>query len=146
MAIDTNDFAELDALLGQAMADVKDAEKTKEARERLKRGGLSAEERAADAARIADWERKHEWRAVSNVALFLETGCAHCNTVSMAFSHYMQKQEHRHLRNSFRWQTTTEIKTDLPNEVVVQTKFTAMCEDCAPSRGWPMDNATTWEG
>lgn len=146
MAIDNNDFAELDALLGQAMADVKETEKAKEARERLKRGGLSAEERAADAARIADWESKHEWRAVANVALFLETGCSHCNTVSMAFSHYMQKQEHRHLRNSFRWQATTQIKTDLPNEVVIQTKFTAMCEDCAPSRGWLMENATVWEG
>lgn len=146
MTINQDDFADLDALLGQAMSEVKDATKAKEARERLKRGGQSSEDRAADAARIADWESKHEWRAVANAALFLETGCSHCNTVSMAFSHYMQKQEHRHLRSSFRWQTTTEIKTDLPNEVVVQTKFTAMCEDCAPSRGWDMDNVTTWEG
>lgn len=148
MAIDqiSNEFDELNALLADAMQNSKAGLEVKAAREKLKKGGLSAAEREADAARIAEWESKHEWRAEANVALFIETGCDDCGTYSQAFSHYMQRQAHRHLRESRRWVTTDRIMSDLPNEVVIQTKMTAMCEDCAPAKGWLIEQATKWEG
>lgn len=141
-----SDFDDLNALLGEAMAATKETEQAKLARERLKRGGLSAAEREADAARIADWEARHEWRAEANVALFVEITCETCNTYSTSFSHFMQRQVHRHLRDSQRWTTVDNCKADLPNEVVLQKKLTAMCDECAPAKGWLLESATTWEG
>lgn len=125
----------LDDLLAESMAEVKEAQAVKNARERLKRGEVSDKERQAGEERIRRWELANEWRPVANVALFERYKCA-CGRQQTIFRQLMQRQEHRHMRGTQRWQQVEAGKADLPNEVAVQKWNTPMCTECSPRAGF----------
>lgn len=136
----------LEDLLAESMAATKEAQAAKAARERIKRGGLTAKEREADEERIRRWELQNEWRAVANVALFERHRC-NCGRQQTIFRQLMERQEHRHLRGSFRWQKTTASKAGLPNEIVVQKWETPMCTYCSTQAGFDFSGSVKeWEG
>ena len=129
------DFDDLEALLGEAKAAERDAREAKDARERVKRGGLTPAQRAEDEARLREWEARHEWRAVANVAQFERHRCA-CGRQQTIFRQLMQKQQHRHLRDSVRYVQVDAQIAALPNEILVQKWNTPMCTECAPRVGF----------
>jgi len=135
----------LDDLLAESLAATREAQQAKEARERIKRGGQSAAQQAEDAERIKRWELQNEWKAVANVALFERYRCA-CGRQQTIFRQLMTRQQHRHLRDSQRWQQADAALTDLPNEVVVQKWETPMCPACSPQVGFEFRNVTEWQG
>ena len=133
----------LNELLAESLAATREQLEAKAARERAKRGGLSAAQQAEDAERIRRWELAHEWKAVANVALFERHTCA-CGRHQTIFRQLMTRQQHRHLRDSQRWQRADASLADLPNEVVVQKWKTPMCPACAPQAGFEFRNVTEW--
>lgn len=135
---------DLETLFAEAMHGARESAEAKNARERIKRGGLSAVERAADAERIRQWELKHEWIAVANVAAFEEHVCMACDTAHRVFTGVLIRQRHRNLQNgAMRWQPGT-VKTGLASEVAIRRIEQPMCEDCAESNGWDLSTWTTW--
>ena len=135
----------LDELLAESMATVKDQLEAKLARERLKRGGNTAAQQAEDAERIRRWELANEWQAVANVALFERHRC-NCGRQQTIFRQLMQRQQHRYLRDSTRWQAVEAINAELPKEVVVQKWATPMCTECSPQSGFVFEHVTEWTG
>jgi len=138
-----DDFSDLNDLLADALSAQKEIADAKAAKDRQKRGGGSSQERAADAERIARWEAAHEWRAVANVALFHRFSCA-CGAHSTVFEQLMVRQQHRHLRDSYRWQLTKTAHAELPNEVTIRKTSSPVCPKCAESKGWVFSNITEW--
>lgn len=134
----------LNELLVESLAAAQEQLEAKAARERAKRGGLSAAQQAEDAERIRRWELAHEWKAVANVALFERHTCA-CGRHQTIFRQLMTRQQHRHLRDSQRWQRADASLADLPNEVVVQKWETPMCPACSPQAGFEFRNVTEWQ-
>lgn len=131
-------------LLAESLTATREAAEAKAARERRKRGGQSATEAAEDAERLRRWELAHEWRPVANVALFERHTCLTCGQHQTIFRQLMQRQQHRHLRDSQRWQQVEASLASLPNEVVVQTWETPMCPACAAQAGFSFDRVTEW--
>jgi len=134
----------LDALLEESLETVREAKEAKAARERAKRGGQTAAEQAEDAERIRRWELANEWKAVANVAVFDRHDCS-CGHVSLSFSQLMTRQQHRHLRDSQRWQATDKNLVDLPSETVYRERHVRMCTNCAPVHGFSLTAATIWK-
>lgn len=139
-----DDFDDLNALLAESLTTIKETAEAKLSRERLKRGGITAEERRADAERIAAWEAKHEWLDVANVGQFSRFSCG-CGTSYTVFTQLMIRQRHRHLRDSFRWQQQQTTQAALPNETVIADYPVKTCASCADSKGWIMAHATEWK-
>lgn len=135
---------DLDDLLSQSVAARKESIEAKAARERLRRGGLSARERAEDQARLAAWEAAHEWSAAANVALFGVQVCA-CGEEHSLFLGLMERQTHRHLKGTQRWVKAETSKAALPNEVCYRKAEVAMCAACCTDKGWPWEQATVWK-
>lgn len=144
MEADEAEADPLDALLEESMGAVREAKEAKAARERVKRGGQTAAEQAEDAERIRRWELANEWKAVANVAVFGRHVCS-CGHVSLSFSQLMVRQQHRHLRDSQRWQASTKNSAGLPSETVIRERAVLMCGDCAPVHGFNMQNPTIWK-
>lgn len=142
----SNDSDPLDELLAESLAAVREAAEAKAARERRKRGGQSAAEAAEDAERLRRWELAHEWKPVANVALFERHTCDSCGRHQTIFRQLMIRQQHRHLRDSQRWQQAEASLADLPNEVVVQKWSAPMCPACSPQAGFEFRNVTEWQG
>lgn len=149
------DFADLDALLGESVAQ-RDAEReAKAARERLRRRGAGSgrtpEEIAADEARVRDWEMKHDWQAVAAVALFEKHKCVGCGRSQTIFRQLMLKQQHRVFPATTRWQQVDEIAdelADLPREIQVQKWEAGMCTNCASEFGFDFQQVAVseWTG
>lgn len=137
----------LEALLAESMAGAKEAAAAKAARERLKRGGQSAKDKAEDEERIRRWELANEWRTVANVALFERHRCA-CGRQQTIFRQLMERQENRHLRGSHRWQKVKATRPDLPCEIAVQKWETPFCTHCSGDAGFDFQTCrvTEWEG
>lgn len=132
-------------LLAESLAATREALEAKAARERAKRGGQSPAQQAEDAERIRRWELAHEWKPVANVALFERHTCA-CGRHQTIFRQLMTRQQHRHLRDSQRWQQAEASIASLPNEIVVQKWESPMCPACAPQAGFEFRNVTEWQG
>lgn len=145
LAESTSTVDPLDELLAESLVATREAQEAKAARERAKRGGLSAAQQAEDNDRIRRWELAHEWKAVANAALFERHSCA-CGKHQTIFRQLMTRQQHRHLRDSQRWQQADASIANLPNEVVVQKWETPMCPACAPQAGFEFRNVTEWKG
>ncbi len=135
---------DLDALLNESTALVQESRLARAVKDRLKRGGQSARERAEDEARLAAWQAKHEWEAVGNCALFNRFACA-CGEVRDVFAGLMLHERHRHVRTGFRWRAVEASQANLPNEVAVREHATPICFTCAPTKGWDMAKATIWQ-
>lgn len=135
---------DLEALLGESMASVKEEAEAKAARERIKRGGQSTAERQADAERMRRWELAHEWKIVANVGLFKRYACT-CGSVTTVFEGLMTRQTHRHLRDSSRWQVVQAVRADLPNETMIQHHPRTTCPECAGKLGFDLSRAGEWK-
>jgi hypothetical protein len=134
----SSEFDDLEALLGEAKAAERDAREVKAARERAKRGGLTPAQREEDEARLREWEARHEWKDVANVAQWERHRCA-CGRQQTIFRQLMRKQVHRHLRDSVRYVQVEAQVASLPNELLVQKWNTPMCTSCAPRAGFDFE-------
>lgn len=137
---------ELDRMIAGELESKREANRVKDSRERLKRGGQSLAEREADLERIHTWELRHEWKAAANVAVFIEQHCESCGAVHRTFEQLMLRQVHRHVANSQRWQAASAIMANLPNETVVRRQSVPLCAECCHRAGFDVDRVTAvWE-
>lgn len=135
---------DLDSLLSESIALRDEAAATKGLREKLKRGGLAAAERAEIEASIRDWEARREWDTIANVAVWEKHECQ-CGGVNMYFSHVMHKQQHKE-QSVIRYVATDKVLLDLPNLVAVQGMTTPMCPGCADREGFDLTKESLqWE-
>lgn len=137
-------LSDLDALLKESVATRNETVAAKAAKERLRKGGQSARERAEDQARLTAWEAAHEWVNRANVAYFERTVCQ-CGAVTQLFIGLMQRREHRHLRATMDWKAAATSLAGLPNEVAHRTRQVGMCAECASVKGWATEVAYAWE-
>ena len=138
---DEGDFSDLDALLGEAMAERNDAQKVVDARKKAKGGfGLSAE----DAERVRQWELRKEWLPVSNTAIFKRYVCA-CGFHSTVFEGLFLEQRHRHSSHANRWTAAEASRANLPNDTAIRVKSIPMCQRCAESKGFSLKTDIIWE-
>ena len=132
---------ELEALLGEAMADKKVADHVKVARAKAKSGyGLSAD----DLERIRKWELAKEWLPVANTALFKRYVCA-CGYHSTVFEGLMLEQRHRHSGHANRWTTQEAALASLPNKTAIRTAQIPMCQRCAAGKGYSLVTELEWK-
>jgi len=132
---------ELEALLGEAMADKKLSETVKAARAKAKGGfGLSAD----DLERIRRWELAKEWLPVANVALFRRYTC-HCGFHATLFEGLMLEQKHRHDKHANRWTTQETAQAALPNKTAIRKSNVPLCQRCAASQGYSLVTDIEWE-
>lgn len=137
---DANDLDELEALLGEAMADAKDVQAVKAARAKAKGGfGLSAD----DLDRIRKWELAKEWLPVANVALFRRYTCQ-CGYHSTVYEGLMLEQRHRHSKAANRWTTQDSSVASLPNKSAIRKTSVPMCQRCADSKGFSLITDLEW--
>jgi hypothetical protein len=131
---------ELEALLGEAMADKKIADAVKAARAKAKGGfGLSAE----DQERIRKWELAKEWLPVANTALFKRYVCQ-CGFHSTVYEGLMLEQRHRHSHHVNRWTTQEAALASLPNKTAIRVASIPMCQRCAASKGYSLVTDLQW--
>ena len=138
------DFSDLDSLLNEALAESKGKEAVKVSRARIARGGPAPSEFLADHARVRAWEDQNEWRKVANVARFICTDCT-CGEYTGIFSGLFLKEEHRHLRGTFRYLPQSgPLLASLPNLTVQEVRHTQICTACALEKGWDLSKAEQW--
>lgn len=130
-----------ESLLSEAKALRSDTDKLKEARKALKdtRGLPSAEytQLLADVRRI---ENVREWLAVADVAMFQIQHCTACDNYAPLFTGLFQRQRHRHMRDSMRWQAATEPENrGLPKEIKTTTSHIPFCHFCIEDFGYPIE-------
>jgi hypothetical protein len=134
----------LEALLAESLKSRDDKLAAKAARDRIKRGGLNSTEKIETEALIREWELRHEWEVVANVALFERQEC-HCGVNRTVFVTLLSRQVHRHMKDKpQRWTRTDKALTALPNEVKVRVKAVEICDVCAEGKGWNLQQATEW--
>ena len=126
---------DLEALMSESLAQAQETAEAKAARERVRRGGQSPKEKAEDDARLRAWELRHEWEPAANVAVIEYRTCA-CGAHAAIFSQLMQRQVHRTMRASSRWQTVTSRSPSLPNEVIRKQVAVPLCLECLPKAGF----------
>jgi hypothetical protein len=132
---------ELEALLGEALADKKVADHVKAARAKAKSGfGLSAE----DLERIRKWELAKEWLPVANTALFKRYVCT-CGFHTTVFEGLMLEQRHRHSSHANRWTVQEAALASLPNKTAIRTARIPMCQRCAASKGYSLVTDLEWQ-
>jgi hypothetical protein len=137
-------FDDLDALLLEATKEATEKAAVKTAKARIARGGPTPSEFLADHARVKAWEDQNEWRKVANVAKFTCTDCS-CGEYTGVFTGFFLKEEHRHLRGTFRYLPQTgPMPATLPNLTVQEVVHTQICTACALEKGWDMSKAEQW--
>jgi len=137
---DSGDFDDLEALLGEALADKKQIEQVKAARAKAKGGfGLSA----ADLERIKSWELVKEWLPVANVALFHRYTC-NCGFHVTLFEGLMLEQRHRSDSRANRWTSQDEEQSGLPMKTAIRKSDVLMCQRCAAGNGYPLATDLEW--
>lgn len=136
----TDDFDDLEALLAQATTEHAEKQLAKKSLERLRRGGQSAEQVREDAARVAEWQARHEWRAVANVARFEEQRCDRCASTAYHQEGLFTRRVHRHLAATQDWIRTEVMDSDLPNETWIKRVHVPFCAECCDEVGF------SWQG
>jgi len=93
---------------------------------------------------LQEWESRREWETVANVALFRYTTCS-CGAWHKHFVGLYYRQVHRTLKTAKRLVAAKQQLNDVvieaqaalvPNEVLHETRTTAMCCACAQSKGF----------
>ena len=134
-------FGDLDALLGEAMAERSLSQSVIDARKRAKGGYALSQD---DQARIRAWELAREWLPVANVALFHRYQCA-CGKHSTVYEGLMLEQKHRNNKTANRWTTQDASVANLPNRTAIRKSPVPVCPACAEPKGWKLSNAIEWE-
>lgn len=137
-----DDFSDLDALVDAAMTSVRAAQETKAARERLKRGGLSAKEREETEARLRRWEAQHEWEAEAHCAHWLIVECKACESQGRIFQGIMTRYKHKTMRSAIRYLPRAIEESALPRDIYTRTAQVELCELCAEEAGWTVPEHT----
>ena len=142
-----NELDSLDALMAESLEAVAEKQKLKIAREKQRRGGLSAKEQAENDAWLARWEMQNIWKPAANVAMYKSYKCD-CGRKQTIFHQLLQRQTHRHNAQTQRWIDTEVQLTNLPNEIVVQKWTTPQCTYCSAKAGFDFTTApvTEWNG
>ena len=131
-----NEFADLDAFLAASVESHAAIKAAKEAKARLLKGGGDAVQVAEDAARVRAWEAKHEWRAEANCAIFLEQECEGCGDFQYFLQGTFERQEHRHVKGTRRWEPVEGSKGELDSEVMIQSRLVPFCGECCERAGF----------
>lgn len=139
------DFDELDNLLSESTALIKEAKAVKEGKKALRTSSslMNASERAYIEAKVAEWDAKHTWQTIELVAVFRRQQCA-CGAVHKTFSHFMHHQKHRTDTFAQRWVSAAygpkaSDDTNLPRTVAYTDSITPLCEICAEHDGFDVD-------
>lgn len=133
---------ELQDLLDESLALKQEEAAIKFLREKQKRGGGTAQERAEDEARIREWEARREWDTKANVAVFEVRECS-CGTVETIYSHLMHWQQHKEKRISRSVRAHQQIAA-LPNMIAKQQVKVDCCSKCAELKGWDLKGEATF--
>lgn len=131
-----SDFADLEAFLAASVESHAAIKAAKEAKARLLKGGGDATQVAEDAARVRAWEAKHEWRAEANCAIFMEQECEGCGDFQYFLQGTFERQEHRHVKGTRRWEPVEGSKAGLDSEVMIQTRLVPFCGECCERAGF----------
>lgn len=125
-----SDLADLDTLFKQIMTEANTEAQAKKAKERLKRGGQTAIEVAADMALVQKWEAMHLWLPKATVAAFIAYHCKCCGATNRVFTGLMEKQLSRQDATTKRWVAVGRADPNLPREIGTRGESVAMCEQC----------------
>lgn len=138
LAVDEG-FDELEALLQESLQPVREKQALRANREKLARGGLSANERKEIEAKVREWEARLEWDNEANVALFHRQTCSKCELTWTTFSTLLLRQSHKTKADTQRWIASSVELAALPNEVAFRDQTVGMCWNCCDSRGYRGD-------
>ena len=127
-----DDFADLNAAIAVQLEARQSAAEARAAKARLSRLPANSAEAAADRAKIAEWEAKHEWRATAVLAVFEREECTTCETTSERFVQFLREDLHRREAGARRLQAIPEPTAKLPIRPAIQRRLVPMCPDCAP--------------
>ena len=127
-----DDFADLNAAIAVQLETRSLAAEAKAAKTRLQRTPPNSAEAAADRARIAEWEARHEWKATAVLAVFEREECTTCETTSERFVQFLREDLHRREAGARRLQAVAEPSKGLPIRPAMQRRLVPMCPDCAP--------------
>lgn len=127
-----DDFADLNAAIAVQLEARQSTAEARAAKTRLSRLPANSAEAAADRAKIAEWESKHEWKAVGMIAVFEHETCEACDTTGERFVQFLQEEHHRRERGARRLQAKPAPIAGLPLRAAIQRRLVPMCPDCAP--------------
>ena len=118
-----DDFADLNAAIAVQLESRQAAAEARAAKARLSRLPANSVEAAADRAKIAEWESKHEWKAVGMIAVFEHETCEACDTTGERFVQFLQEEHHRRERGARRLQAKpAPIPTVPPKNFTASTR------------------------
>lgn len=133
------DDIDLDNLLSESVAAVREASAVREARKRVQDQRLTGDEAKAVRETIERWELSREWLPSANVAMFEAQVCACCGSSSLHFKGFFQRQTGRQSRAD-RWVAVDSDKQapNLPKERKVIETSALTCSNCASLSGYPL--------
>lgn len=135
---------DLDQLLSESIAIQDDKDNGALYRKQIAKGNLTKEELAYIEFKLQEWESRREWETVANVALFRYTTCE-CGAWHKHFVGLYYRQNHRTTKTAKRLVAAKQNLNDIivtaqiatiPNEVLHETRTTAICASCAVSKGF----------
>ena len=143
-------FADLDAILENALKQQQEAEFGKTARDTLKRGGLSREEVLGIEAKLLEWESRHEWNTIAEGMMVLKVTCTCCKHEEEQFGGFFLHQRHKASKSVERWiaiskpqGTAFGYQGQLPKERIIREISQAYCLHCLPHRGFSAESTPT---
>lgn len=137
---------DLAALLEESLADKREGDALKAARDRQRKGGSSSKQIAEDLLLVRSWEAKHAWQAEAVVAVFERHECGNCRAHQTIFRQFMLMERHRRLAATVHYIQLEEERPELPQRVAVQKWTTPMCVRCHGEFDFQFTNLIEWEG
>jgi hypothetical protein len=134
-----HDLMDLDDLLTESLAIRDEAQATAGMREKLKRSNLSGDERREIEAKVREWEARNLWNPVATVIVFERVICS-CGCYYETFSHMMNKQAHKHNRDTTRLIIADTINDKLPKMKAFQVQDVDICTECSTEKGWDLES------
>lgn len=135
------DIDPLEALLAESMEPVRAKAEMRANRDKLARGGLTAQERKEIESKIREWESKVEWKGEANVLLIIRQECTRCGLRWHSNGGLFTRQVHRAQSHARRWVRAESELAQLPNETALKLEHVGMCYGCADERGFKVDSA-----
>lgn len=138
----TEDFADLDELLGEATKLQSLKQSGRDASSKLRRGNLREDEAEEALASVRAAEAIFTWETVTECAVVEEAHCLACNSVTEQFGGFYLLRRHRTDKGAKQM-----LRITTPSEPVVPTfrttSFSTACPKCLS--GTPLDSATVNE-
>ena len=128
----------LEGLLSEAMQDVNEAKRMKEARQKMLRGGMSPAQKLQLEQDLIKYELIKMWDVQAYSALFHTQLCQCCGSRNRHFLGYFQRQQHRSSMID-RWVIAGIEHLSAhkyPKEVKETLEVLPTCHTCAVVDGW----------